>query len=132
MANNENLKPIKKGELTKEEAKRRGSNGGKKSVQVRREKKLMRQVAEETLLKLMPNGQSFQEQAFERLQESLLNDYIKPQDFVKILEFLRDTAGQKPIDKQLNVEGTKEDLEIVIDKKGIQAEIEKTRQLADE
>lgn len=132
MANAENLKPIKKGDLSKEELKKRQSNGGKKSAQVRKEKKLMRQVAEEALLKLMPNGQSFQEQAFERLQETLLNDSIKPQDFVKILEFLRDTAGQKPIDRQLTAECTKEDLEIIIDKEGIQAEIEKTRKLADE
>ena len=35
----ENLKPIKKGELSKEEAKKRGSKGGKKSAEVRRAKK---------------------------------------------------------------------------------------------
>lgn len=34
-----NLKPIKKGELTSEEAKARGSNGGKKSGQARRKKR---------------------------------------------------------------------------------------------
>ena len=34
MANSENLKPVKKGDLTKEEAKRRGSNGGKKSGEI--------------------------------------------------------------------------------------------------
>jgi hypothetical protein len=44
MANNKNLKPIKKGELTKEEAKRRGSLGGKKSAQVKREKKLFKDI----------------------------------------------------------------------------------------
>ena len=44
MANEQNLKPIQKGELTKEEAKKRGSNGGKKSAKVRKEKKLFRDI----------------------------------------------------------------------------------------
>ena len=39
MANNENLKPIKKGQLSKEELKKRQSNGGKKSAKVRKEYK---------------------------------------------------------------------------------------------
>ena len=37
MANEKNLKPIKKGQLSKEEAKRRGKKGGIKSAQVRKE-----------------------------------------------------------------------------------------------
>ena len=49
MANNENLKPIKKGELTKEEAKKRGSNGGKKSAKVRKQKKLFKEIFIELL-----------------------------------------------------------------------------------
>lgn len=40
--NIQNLKPIKT--LSKEEAKKRGSKGGKKSVESRREKKLMSQI----------------------------------------------------------------------------------------
>lgn len=49
MANNENLKPIKKGELTKEEAKKRGANGGKKSAKVRKQKKLFKEIFIELL-----------------------------------------------------------------------------------
>lgn len=49
MANNENLKPIKKGELTKEEAKKRGSNGGKKSAIVRKQKKEFKELFIELL-----------------------------------------------------------------------------------
>lgn len=49
MANNENLKPIKKGELTSEEAKKRGSNGGKKSAKVRKQKKLFKEIFIELL-----------------------------------------------------------------------------------
>ena len=44
MANEQNLKPIKKGELSSEEAKKRGSNGGIKSGEVRREKATMRET----------------------------------------------------------------------------------------
>lgn len=40
-----NLKPIKKGELSKEEAKSRGSKGGKKSAEVRRKKRDAREAA---------------------------------------------------------------------------------------
>ncbi len=53
---NENLKPIKKGELTKEEAKKRGSTGGKKSGEVRREKRDARQAAR-YILELAATGQ---------------------------------------------------------------------------
>lgn len=126
MANSENLKPIKKGQLTKEEAKRRGSNGGKKSAIKRKEYKAYREVAEMALAKLLNAG------AMDSLTDIEEFEKLSTKDKLAILEHLRDSSGQKPIDKQLNVEGTKEDLEIVIDKKGIQAEIEKTRMLADE
>lgn len=43
--NNENLKPIQKGELSKEEAKRRGQKGGISSVKSRRRKKAITDVA---------------------------------------------------------------------------------------
>ena len=47
--NPQNLKPIET--LSSEEAKKRGSAGGKKSVQARREKKLMSQIYGEILAK---------------------------------------------------------------------------------
>lgn len=46
MANEKNLKPIEKGGLSTEEAKRRGSKGGKASVESRRRKKSMRESFE--------------------------------------------------------------------------------------
>lgn len=46
MANTQNLKPIEKGGLSNEEAKRRGSLGGKASVESRRRKKSMRESFE--------------------------------------------------------------------------------------
>ena len=51
-----NLKPIKKGELSKEEAKKRGSNGGKKSGEVRRKKREAKQAAK-FILDLAARGQ---------------------------------------------------------------------------
>ena len=47
MANEKNLKPIKT--LSKEEAKKRGSNGGKKSGEARRKKKLLKDCMLELL-----------------------------------------------------------------------------------
>jgi len=43
-AGHKNLRPIKKGELSTQEAKKRGSKGGKASGKARREKKLMSQI----------------------------------------------------------------------------------------
>ena len=88
MANEQNLKPIRKGELTKEEAKKRGSNGGKRSVEVRAEKKLIK------------------DRILERMGESDWDAYIdgiieRAKESRADAEFLRDTIGQKPVDKTL-------------------------------
>lgn len=87
MANIENLKPIRKGELTKEEAKKRGSNGGKKSVQARAEKKLIR------------------DRILERMKAEDWDEYIdgiisRAKESKADAEFLRDTIGEKPVEKQ--------------------------------
>lgn len=47
--NIKNLKPIKKGQLSKAELKKRQHNGGVKSGQVRKEKKLLSQIYAEIL-----------------------------------------------------------------------------------
>ena len=94
MANEQNLMPIRKGELTKEEAKKRGSNGGKKSAEVRRENKLIR----ERILERM--GESDWDTMIDNLIERASND-------TKSFEVLRDTIGQKPIE-QLELSGRKE------------------------
>ena len=49
MANEQNLKPIQKGQLSSEEAKKRGMAGAIKSAEVRKEKKLMSQIYAEFL-----------------------------------------------------------------------------------
>jgi hypothetical protein len=89
MANEKNLKPIRKGQLSKEEAKRRGSNGGKKSAEVRKARKTF----SEDLLEALSDGKTQ-----EQILKSLLNQC--KQGNVRAFEILRDTIGEKPIDRQ--------------------------------
>lgn len=117
MANSENLKPVR----SESEAREKGKKGGIKSGEVRRERKALK----EELLLLLSTGDTQKKLSLALIEKAMNGD-------VKAFEVIRDTIGEKPVDKQLTVEGTKEDLEIVIDKEGIQAEIEKTRMLADE
>lgn len=89
MANNENLKPIKKGQLSSEEAKKRGSNGGKKSGEVRRARKTLR----EDLLVMLSTGDTQ-----ERVNLALIKQALKGN--VKAFAILRDTIGEAPVTKQ--------------------------------
>lgn len=102
--NKKNLKPIKKGELSNEEAKRRGSLGGRRSVEARREKKLLRELAQMILEeevtttdgRLISQGEAaLRVQARKAIQDG----------DTKALAFLRDTAGQAPV-SQLDISGT--------------------------
>ena len=103
----DNLKPIKKGQLSNEELKKRQSNGGKKSGEVRAEKRLLKDTIE-MLLKSAPTP-DIVEQYAERfgfnpkdLQEVITGGLIQKAmcGDAKAFEVLRDTAGQKPIDKK--------------------------------
>lgn len=85
MANEQNLRPIRN--LTKEEAKKRGSAGGKKSVEARREKKLFKTVIEEQL------GNTIENIVAKMIDEAANKGNVQA------ATWLRDTAGQKPIDK---------------------------------
>ena len=84
MANEQNLKPIKS--LSSEEAKRRGSLGGKASVEARKEKKLFK---EELTKRLGAKD-------FEEIIDNLIARAKKDD---KSFEVLRDTMGQKPSEK---------------------------------
>lgn len=95
MANEQNLKPIRKGDLSKEELKKRQSNGGKKSAEVRRENKLIK------------------DRILERMGETDWNTMIdglieRAKDNDKAFEILRDTIGQKPLDKH-QITGSQEE-----------------------
>lgn len=104
MANAENLKL--NSERTPSERQELAQKAGQASGRKRRERKALR----EELLLLLSKGQMQKKISLALLDKALKGD-------VKAFEVIRDTIGEKPIDKQLNVEGTKEDLEIVIDKK---------------
>ena len=85
MSNEQNLKPVR----SKEEARERGSKGGKKSGEARREKKLLK----EELMLLLAQGNT---QA--KISLALIEEAIKGN--VKAFEVIRDTIGEKPINKQ--------------------------------
>ena len=94
MANEQNLRPIRKGDLSSEELKKRQSNGGKKSAQVRAENKLIR------------------ERILERMGETDWDEMIdglikRSKESDKAFELLRDTLGQKPVD-QVSVSANEE------------------------
>lgn len=97
MANNENLKPIKKGQLTSEEAKRRGANGGKKSGEARRARKTLK----EDLLLMLSTGDTQ-----EQVNLALIKQALKGN--VKAFAILRDTIGEAPVNKQeiTGIDGT--------------------------
>ena len=84
--NEANLIPIKKGELSSEEAKKRGRNGGIKSGEVRREKKLFKEAIEKQL------GQSLDSMIASMIEQAQNGN-------VQAITFLRDTIGEKPTDK---------------------------------
>lgn len=86
MANEQNLKPIRKGELSKEEAKKRGHNGGVASAKARKEQKLIK----DRILERMG------EKDWDMMIDNLI---ARAQDDTKSFETLRDTIGQKPRDE---------------------------------
>ena len=65
------------------------------SVKKQKENRLMKQVAAEALLKKF-NGAEFQQLSIEKLTEYCLNIDADVDTVLKVLTFLRDTAGQKP------------------------------------
>lgn len=77
-----NLDPVR----TKDEARKRGANGGKKSGEARREKKLMREALEQRI------GASLEEVTQALIDKAASGD-------VRAYEVIRDTLGEKPTDK---------------------------------
>lgn len=106
----DNLKPIKKGQLSNEELKRRQSNGGKKSGEARKHKRLLKDTIE-MLMKSKPTPQMVKMYANlfgfnpKDLQEivtgGLFQQAIKGNP--KAFELLRDTMGQKPVDTVMSM-----------------------------
>lgn len=86
MANEQNLKPVR----SKSEARERGKKGGIKSGKVRKERKTFK---EELLLLLsLENMQT-------KISVALIQKAINGD--TKAFEIIRDTVGEKPVDKFL-------------------------------
>ena len=85
MANEKNLiPPVKAGK----EARERGRNGGIKSGEVRRGRKTLK----EELLAILSSGDMQERMSLSILEKALSGD-------VRAFEVIRDTIGEKPIDK---------------------------------
>ena len=93
----DNLRPIKKGQLSKDEAKRRARTGGIKSAEVRRQKKTMREMLDYLLEKEITTEDGTSATTLEAISIALLKKAISGD--VKAFEVLRDTIGQKVSDK---------------------------------
>lgn len=89
--NPQNLIPTNK--RSKEEAKKISSNGGKRSGEVRRQRKTLR----EELLALLADGNTQN-----KISTALIDEAINGN--VKAFETIRDTIGEKPIDKVMVAE----------------------------
>lgn len=110
MANIENLKPIET--LSKEEAKKRGSKGGKASVKARRERKAMKEQLE-ILLKLPLKNEKLKKQIADlgvnksdidnqmAMTIALYQEAMRGN--TKAYELIRDTIGEKPIEQVQNL-----------------------------
>lgn len=86
-----NLKPLNT--RSKEEQKKIRSAGGKKSGEVRRQRKTLR----EELLALLSDGNTQKDMNLAIIQKALNGD-------TKAYEVVRDTIGEKPVDKVMVAE----------------------------
>lgn len=95
----EDLKPVR----TKEEAKERGRKGGIKSGEVRAQRKTLK----EELLLLLSQGDTQSKMSLALIQKAMNGD-------TKAFEVIRDSIGEKPVDKvQANVFNYEESLKAV-------------------
>ena len=106
MANEQNLNPVK----TKSEARSRGRNGGIASGKARREKKAMKETLEALLSMPMKSGKAADIETIKNFaalkgktitgQEAMMIAMIQKalKGNVNAAEWIRDTAGQKPVE----------------------------------
>lgn len=95
MANEQNL--IKNEDLTPEQRRNNASKAGKASGEARRRKKLLRECLEELLEKEMKDKSGNTVSGAEALAVKLFKKAMDGD--VKAFEVLRDTSGQKPVEK---------------------------------
>ena len=90
-----NLIPTNK--RSKEEAKRLGKKGGIASGKARREKKTLRQCLEILLEKTLKDKKGIEMSGAEAVSLKVFEKALKGD--IRAFEVLRDTAGQKPVEK---------------------------------
>lgn len=90
MATIENLKPFN--ELTEEEHRQLASKGGKASVEARRKKKALKELLEEALEMETTTGNKYVDITRALIEQAANGN-------VKAFEVIRDTMGQKPVDR---------------------------------
>ncbi len=79
-----------------------------------REKKAMKEVAEEKLNSLLPSGKTVQEALINNAVVLSSKENAKLREIIDLLVFLRDTSGQKPIDKKSYVDSNGADVALVV------------------
>ena len=84
MAGKENLRPVS----SKKEARERGRKGGLASVESRRKRKTLK----EELLLMLSEGETQQSVTLALIEKAMSGD-------TKAFEVIRDTIGERPIDK---------------------------------
>lgn len=105
--NPDNLKPVQ----SKEEASERGRKGGIASGKARREKKMLKECFEALLDKQYKTKDGKRATGAETLALTVFQKAQRGD--LKAFELVRDTAGQKPIDKVMLAEVNQETIEEV-------------------
>lgn len=98
MANEKNLKPVR----SKKEARERGINGGKKSGEARRKKKLLKDCLDELLQKEWQNKQGEKMSGSEAISVAVFKKALAGD--IKAYEVVRDTSGQGVVQKVMVAE----------------------------
>lgn len=98
MPNPENIKPIR----STKEARKRGKAGGIASGKARRKKKLLKECLDELLEKEWENRQGEKMSGAEAISVAVFKKALAGD--MKAYEIVRDTAGQKPVDKVMLAE----------------------------
>lgn len=102
MANNGNDNLIPQSERTKEEQREIARQGGTASGEARRRKRDLRQALEMLLEKEYKNGKGETITGTEAVAAKLFEQAMKGN--IKAFETLRDTVGQKPVEKVMLAE----------------------------
>lgn len=114
MTSNENLKPIR----SKDEAREKGKKGGKKSGEVRRAKKTMRELLDYLLEKEITNKKGEKATTKEAILVAAIKKAIAGD--IKALQFIRDTIGEMPVVKQ-EVSGVS-GVSVIVNRQAVQVE----------